>query len=168
MKTSIFILSIFALLVLDLSLQSCSNRPAQCPLCDRDVHEHMAVKITHNSIPLKTCCMSCALTYRNQEKNVKIVSATDFQTNATLVPENAFYVVDSDVKPCTHDPRVQKVLREQHETFYACYDRCEPSILAFSKQQDAEAFQQEHAGHVEQFSGLMKWLPVKGGHHHDR
>jgi hypothetical protein len=167
MKIPILILSILALFLLDLSLQSC-GRTAECPLCNREVHEHMGVKITHNSLPMKTCCMSCALTYRAQEKNVEIVSATDFLTDAPIAPESAFYVVASDVSPCMQDPKVQKVIREQHQAMYACYDRCEPSILAFSKKADAQTFQQEHGGHLEQFAGLMKWLPVKGGHQHDR
>ncbi|PWT91184.1 MAG: hypothetical protein C5B54_05825 [Acidobacteria bacterium] len=163
-RTQFMILSVVAILF----LLSCGDRVAQCPLCNREIHEHMGVKITHNSIPMKTCCMSCALTYAAQEKNVHIVSVTDFMTNASLAPENAFYIVASDISPCTQDAKVRKVIREQHATLFACYDRCEPSILAFSKKEDAVLFQRQNGGHLESFGGLIQWLPVAGAHHHDQ
>src|SRR6188474_1977628 len=93
-------------------LQACKNRPAQCALCEREIHRHMQVSITRDSVPIKTCCMSCALTYKTQNKNVEILTATDFLTDAQLEPNKAFYIVNSDVSPCTHDRKIQKVVRE--------------------------------------------------------
>jgi nitrous oxide reductase accessory protein NosL len=135
-------------------LQSC-NRTAQCPLCNREIHQHMGVKITHNGFPLKTCCMACALTYHHEVKNVEITAATDFVTNSPIDPKKAFYVVGSDISPCTQDVKVKKFIREPHDTLYACYDRCEPGILAFSKKADAETFQQTHGGRVKLFDQLL-------------
>ena len=150
-----------------ITLQACKNRAAQCPLCEREIHRHMQVSITHNSIPMKTCCMSCALTYKAQAKNVEITAATDFLTDAPLNPKKAFYVVASDISPCTQDVKVQKFLREPHAVLRACYDRCEPGILAFNKKDEAEKFQQDHGGRLQQFDQLSNWLPVKGGQSHD-
>ena len=145
------------------TLQSCNRKAAQCPLCEREIHQHMQVSITHNSIPLKTCCMACALTYKAQVKNVEIKAATDFLTDTSIDPNKAFYIVDSDVSPCTQDMKVNKFIREPHSTLYACYDRCEPGMLAFSKKSDAEAFQEKHGGYLQQFDRLPNWLPTKGG-----
>lgn len=146
---------------------SCRNQPPQCPLCERDIHEHMGVSITHNGLPMKTCCMSCALTFQMQESNVTIKAATDFETSEALDPHKAIYVVGSDISPCTQDVKVQKTLREPHEMLFACYDRCEPGILAFRTKSHAMQFQSEHGGHlVEQFEQLKNWLPA-GGHKHD-
>ena len=149
-----------------LVLQSC-NRTAQCPLCNREVHHGMGVSITHNSIPMRTCCMACALTYQHQVKNVEIKAATNFLTGQPIEPNKAVYVVGSDISPCTQDHKVNKFIREPHETLYACYDRCEPSILAFSNQSDAEKFQKQYGGVVRVFDQLLMHLPAKGGHHHD-
>lgn len=161
------LIPVAAVVAIFLLLSSCQGRQAQCPLCNREIHQHMGVSITHNSIPLKTCCMSCALTFQIQEKNVEIKTATDFLTNTAIDPKPATYVVGSDVSPCTMDWKVNKAIREPHSTMYACYDRCEPPILAFSQKSDAEKFQKEHGGHLEVFDGLVKWLPAKGEHHHD-
>src|SRR5262245_27330674 len=100
------------LLIFGTTLISCERKMAQCPLCQRAIHAHMQVGITHNSLPLKTCCMSCALTYQAQTRNVQIKAVTDFITDAGLNPQKAIYVVGSDVSPCTQDWRVNKVIRE--------------------------------------------------------
>ena len=149
------------------SLQSCSKQAAECPLCNRDIHQGMQVKITHNSIPMHTCCMACALTYQAQTKNVEIQQATDFLANRPIDARSAFYVVDSEVSPCIQDPKVQKVIREPHSAIHECYDRCSPGILAFEKLTDAEAFTKEHGGETYRFAELTMVIPVKGGHHHD-
>jgi nitrous oxide reductase accessory protein NosL len=148
-------------------LQSCSKEAAQCPLCSRDIHQGMQVKITHNSIPLHTCCMACALTYQAQTKNVEILDATDFLSNKAIPARSAFYIVDSDISPCIQDPKVQKFIREPHSAIHECYDRCSPGILAFEKQSDAQAFEKEHGGEIYRFAELTMVIPVKGGHHHD-
>lgn len=109
-----------------LLFQSCGRKAAECPLCEREIHQGMAVKITHNSHTMRTCCMACALTYKMQTKNVEIQSATDYLSGTAIDARNAFYVVGSDVSPCLQDPKVQKFLREPHSALHACYDRCDP------------------------------------------
>ena len=166
-KWIVSILSAALLLVGFFALQSCNRTAAQCPLCERVIHQHMQVSITHNSIPMKTCCMSCALTYKAQVKNVEIKASTDFLTNESIDPQKAFYVVGSDISPCTQDQKVQKFIREPHAVLHACYDRCEPGILAFKNNRDAAAFVKTHGGQVQSFHQLPNWLPTKGSHHHD-
>jgi len=165
MRSKWIVSTIFAALMIAafFSLQSCNRKAAQCPLCNRDIHQHMQVSITHNSIPLKTCCMACALTYRSQVQNVEIQAATDFLTNTPIDPLKAFYVVGSDISPCIQDLKVNKFIREPHATLYACYDRCEPGMLAFSEKRDAEAFQEKHGGYLQRFDQLPNWLSTTGG-----
>ena len=148
-------------------LSSCRKTAAQCPLCERDVHRGMQVRITHNRIPMQTCCMACALTYKLQTKNVEIHEATDFQTNTSIDPKAAFYIVGSDISPCIQDPKVQKFVREPHSALHACYDRCEPGILGFRNKDDAQKFRQQHGGWIYEFHQLTSLLPVKGSGHHD-
>lgn len=163
MKRLILLLLLGALLI----TMSCTNKPAQCPLCERDIHAHMQVSVTRSRLPLKTCCMSCALTFQAQNKDVQIVKVTDFNTNAQLDPQSAFYVVDSDISPCTQDPKAHKMIRDEHSVLFACYDRCSPGILAFSSKDDAEKFQKEQGGHLAVFAELKKWVPAAGEHSHD-
>jgi hypothetical protein len=111
--------------------------------------------------------MACALTYKAQNKNVEIESATDFISGRSIKPENGSFVIGSDVSPCIQDPKVQKVLREPHSAMHACYDRCEPGILAFQKRLDADKFQQEHGGVIRSFAELPALIPVKRERHHD-
>ena len=166
-KSALLLTSILLVTFLPVLLLGCKSKAAQCPLCEREIHHHMQVSMTHDSIPMKTCCMSCALTYKAQAKNVEIKAATDFLTDAPLDPKKAFYVVASDISPCTQDVKVQKYVREPHAALHACYDRCEPGILAFDKKSDAQEFQQEHGGRLQKFDQLINWLPVKGGQSHD-
>lgn len=167
-QTGTLLLITFALLACFVLLQSCSEKAAQCPLCERDVHQGMQVKITHNNIPMQTCCMACALTYKVQAKNVAIKSATDFLSGASIDPKIATYVVASDVSPCTQDPKVQKFVREPHAALHACYDRCEPGILAFSGRKEAQTFQKQHGGWIREYDQLPEFIAVKGGSHHDQ
>jgi hypothetical protein len=132
-------------------LASCSNKPAQCPLYARDIHQGMQVKITHHGIPMHTCCMACALTYKSQTSDVEIKTATDFNSGSAIDAKSAFYVIGSDISPCIQDPKVQKFIREPHSAMHECYDRCEPGILAFSTMQDAQKFQKDHGGAIHRF-----------------
>lgn len=166
-KLMLLFILVAILIATTLATQACKNRTAQCALCEREIHPHMKVSITRDSVPIKTCCMSCALTYKTQTKNVEILTATDFLTDAQLEPNKAFYVVNSDVSPCTHDSKIQKVVREPNSALYECYDRCEPSILAFQKRTDAETFLKEHGGRLLQFNQLSNVIPMKGAHVHD-
>lgn len=169
MKTRILTLALFAVITVAglLVLDGCNTRAPQCPLCSRDIHTHMQVSIRHNHLPLKTCCMACALTFKAQEKDVQIEAATDYLNNTSIDPNKATYVVDSDVSPCLQAVDVNKVIREPHSTMYACYDRCSPGILAFSKKEDAEAFRKDHGGTLATFAELEKTLSSRGEHHHD-
>jgi len=150
-----------ALLACFLLLSSCSQKPAQCPLCARDIHQGMQVKITHHGIPFHTCCMACALTYKKQATDVEIVSATDFLTGSAIDPKNAYYVIGSEISPCIQDPKVQKFIREPHSALHECYDRCEPGILAFRNLNDAEKFKKDHGGSIHRFQDF----PDTGVHH---
>src|SRR5574341_2619991 len=138
-----------ALIAALFTFQACKSKAVQCPLCEREIHHHMGVAVTHDGHRLTACCMSCALTYQMKTKNVEIKAATDFLSNDSIDPRTAVYVVDSDVSPCTQDIHVQKTIREPNSTFMACYDRCEPSMLVFSKPTEAEAFQKEHGGKLQ-------------------
>lgn len=162
--TSVLIVILVATFAL---LLSCGKSAAQCPLCERDVHRGMEVKVTHNRIPMQTCCMACALTFQKQTKNVEIKSATDFISGNPVDARNAFYLTGSDVSPCIQDPKVQKFIREPHSALHACYDRCEPGILAFRSRSDAEKFQKEHGGFIREYDRLLEMVGVKGGTHHD-
>lgn len=171
MKRRLFLLTLFTAIVISglIVFEACNRQAPQCPLCNRDIHSHMQVSIVHNHLPLKTCCMACALTFKAQEKNVEITAATDFDTNTAIDPEKAFYVVESDISPCLQDQHTQKVIREPHETLYACYDRCSPGILAFSTKSAAENFRKEHGGKLSTYVELEHMMMEKrGGHHHDQ
>jgi hypothetical protein len=124
-----------------------SPPPGYCPICRRHEHPDSVVKLRVQGVGvIDVCCLSCALSYERQNfKPVTIVSVTDHQTGGPLAPDTATFVVGSDVSPCTHST---EPLRMEGQALSVQWDRCLPSILAFSSLESAAAFRRQHGGRV--------------------
>jgi len=98
------------------------------------------------------CCPACAMSEHQQSgKAVDIVELTDYLDGKPLKPKDSFVVRNSDLNPCLdHQPAVG----ENSQPLQAHFDRCAPSMLAFSDQQSAAAFAARHGGQVVPFADL--------------
>jgi hypothetical protein len=123
-----------------------------CPICLRHEHSDAEVEFrAEGEPPAKACCLKCALTHERQSgKKVTILSVTDHATGRPLDPASAFFVVGSNVSPCTHPMPPGEVPQEVR------WDRCLPSILAFPAQETADAFRVEHGGQVRRFEEIRR------------
>jgi hypothetical protein len=126
-----------------------------CPICLRHEHKESMVRFQAESErPAQACCLSCALTYgRQARKSVTIVAVTDHDTGKELAPDQAVFVVGSDVSPCTHT--MMRVGAEKEE-YSVHWDRCLPSILAFASRESADAFHAQHGGALRSFQELKQ------------
>ena len=123
-----------------------------CAACQRTVHEHTRTIAVANGNQSGYCCPACALSqHRQTGKPVNVLSVTDYGTGERLNPEDAFLVRGSDVNSCSHHPAAVGLDKQPVE---AHFDRCSPSLLAFSGKAQADAFAREHGGQVLRFSDV--------------
>ena len=130
-----------------------AERSAQmCRACLRPVHAHMKTVAMIDGKRANYCCPACAMSEHQQSgKPVEIVELTDYLDGKTLKPKGSFVVRNSDLNPCLdHHPAVG----ENSQPLQSHFDRCAPSILAFSDQQSAQDFAGKHGGKVLQFTDL--------------
>jgi hypothetical protein len=126
-----------------------------CPICLRHEHKESMVKFQAEGERItQACCLSCALTYGRQvHKKVTIVSVTDHNTGKEIGPEHASFIVGSDVSPCTH---TMMHMGAEKQEYPVRWDRCLPSILAFSSAEAADAFRAQHGGRLRTLQELLQ------------
>jgi hypothetical protein len=115
-----------------------------CSVCRRPIHASSRTVGVVAGKRAVFCCPACARSETLQASGVKITEMTDFLTGAKLAPERAVLVRGSDVNPCTmhaHAP-----LDEDKRAAEVRFDRCSPSLLAFSSRAEATRFMAEHGG----------------------
>jgi nitrous oxide reductase accessory protein NosL len=92
------------------------------------------------------CCPACALSEGKQlGKPVRVTALTDFPTDEEIDPERAFLVKGSDVNPCAQHAATPL---SDKRPMQVAFDRCSPSLLAFSSRSAAEAFARDHGGTI--------------------
>lgn len=116
----------------------------ECSVCRREVHAQSRAVVMVNGQREVVCCARCAITLAHQRgKSVRLVQVADYSTRRLLRPEDAFYVEGSRVVLCaTHEPMMDPNKHAMERVF----DRCEPSLYAFARRGDAEAFAQQNGG----------------------
>jgi hypothetical protein len=129
-----------------LGLQRCGHEPEACMVCERQLHRGMTATLLAGGKRERTCCPSCALHYCLSHKNARLETMTDYLSNREIRPQTAAYVYGSDVEPCRIGHEAIHV--DENTTVYRAYDRCAPSIIAFSERTDAAAFQKIHGGRL--------------------
>ena len=128
------------------------SRSDNCRVCQRHLHAGSQVVALLQERKETFCCPTCPVTFGRQAgQAVTLVGLTDFETGSRITPAEAYLVQGSDVNLCLQHP----VLTDsQKQPASMQFDRCSPSVLAFSSQQAAEAFRQEHGGRLLPFSAL--------------
>jgi hypothetical protein len=120
--------------------------PKYCQLSGRLIHPHMLTTIVVNGRKLYACCARCAFTYEQQTgKNVQIVFVTDYFSGKKIDARRAWFVDGSHVEPCCA-PVIQG--ESERTPYVRMFDRCSPSLLAFTNESDARAFVTRNGGRV--------------------
>jgi hypothetical protein len=145
------------ILILATLASGCWRGSAVCPACERAECRNMAFTIhLANGKSVRTCCPRCGLHYINlHHPKVASLEVREFETADSLDATRAFYVEGSDVTPCTSaSPSDSTPKDERGCCLNPVYDRCLPSLLAFARKQDAEAFARQHGGTVREFGEI--------------
>ncbi len=137
------------------------SSPTECKVCRREIHAAARAVIEVDGKREAVCCVRCAMTLDEQEqKPVRLVEVTDYVRRTALAPKDAFYVEGSRIVLCrSHEAHVDEAKHPQARIF----DRCEPSVYAFSRREEADAFAAENGGVVLRLGELMKEIPVTPG-----
>ena len=89
--------------------------------------------------------------HRQTGQNIDVVELTDYSTHSALDPDEAFLVVGSGVNHCLrHEP----LLDQQRAASRLDFDRCSPSVLAFSSEGEARVFVVNNGGRLSRFEEL--------------
>lgn len=124
-----------------------------CPFSHRQIHSGSRAVVEVAGERKATCCIRCAFSARQQGEKVRLVEVSDFPTGAPLAPDAAFYVAGSPVVLCErHEPKLDA---EKH-VYQPVFDRCEPSIFAFAKREQAEEFARGNGGTVRRLPEILQ------------
>jgi len=118
----------------------------ECSVCRRGIHAQSRAVAMVNGHREVLCCARCAITLAHQRgKSVRLLQVADYFSERMLRPQDTFYVEGSRVVLCaTHEPMIDPSKHAMERVF----DRCEPSLYAFARRADAEAFAQQNGGAV--------------------
>jgi hypothetical protein len=132
--------------------------PAECKVCRREIHAAARAVIEVDGKQEAVCCVRCAMTLDEQEeKPVRLVEVTDYVRQTSLAPKDAFYVEGSRIVLCmSHEAHMDETKHAQTRIF----DRCEPSVYAFARREEAESFAAQNGGVVLRLTELMKEIPA--------
>ena len=131
--------------------------PTDCKVCRREIHAASRAVIEVDGKQEAVCCVRCAMTLDEQEKKaVRLVEVTDYIRHTPLTPKDAFYVEGSRIVLCqSHEAHLDETKHAQTRVF----DRCEPSVYAFARREEAESFAAQNGGVVLGLAELMKEIP---------
>jgi hypothetical protein len=141
-----YVVYIFQFLI----FSSCTRDKGDCPFCYVKMpHDaRVMVLVEGESTPQMACSITCVLHYRRTTgKKIKFLRVSDFNSGKFLDPQDAFYVIGSDVNP--FDKYLHSDLFSHFRTqIYMDWSRYTPTVLAFASREDAEKFQRNHGGRV--------------------
>ncbi len=128
-----------------LAVAGCAREPERCWVCEREIHSQVVATIhLADGKTVHACCPRCALHYEEAPGNrIRGIDVRDFISGTDLPFGKAFFVEGSDEAPCFHHP---PIVDQTRSPMRVCYDRCLPSLIAFSTAEGAREFMSEHGG----------------------
>ena len=126
----------------------------KCSICDRAIHPESRAVIEIGGKKKTVCCIRCALSAHMQENEpVRIVQVSDYSSGNLIDPRNAYFVANTPLVVCEqHSMPPDEAKRPYVRTF----DRCEPSVMAFSRLEDAQQFLSNHGGTLQRWPDVAK------------
>jgi hypothetical protein len=123
-----------------------------CEVCQRPLHKAVSFTLlSAKGRSLSTCCPRCGLRYVVDGKGSPFW-ATDFNDGKTIPAKQAFYLEGSQIMECCASPTLrgeQGIVCEMH------FDRCQPSLVSFAKDQDAQRYQAEYGGRIIRYEDAL-------------
>ena len=128
----------------------------QCDICGRAVHSaHESTLLLKNGKKAHTCCTRCALHYdQNHPGLVNDLLVMDHSTGKSVEAQKAIYVEGSDEQECV--PASETPPREPGVKYERTFDRCVPSLIAFSNESAARDFMMRRGGHLVTFGEAVE------------
>lgn len=124
-----------------------------CEACHRAIHgeTYYRVFLADGSVE-DVCCPRCGLRFQEGRNDVTGSDVSDFATRERVDAETAYFVEDSSVAMCRHDSPLQE--DRSGVQYELTWDRCLPSLVAFSTRDAAEVFRQENGGTIKTYAEL--------------
>ena len=123
-----------------------------CEVCQRPLHKAVSFTIvSQKGEKMTTCCPRCALRFLI-ENHASPVLASDFSNGGTVPAKEAFYLEGSTLMECCGSPTLrgdQGMICEMH------FDRCQPSLVTFSRLEDARDYQTKYGGLVIRYENAL-------------
>lgn len=136
------------------------TQPKVCMICERSIHAHSSAVVVIDKKRVTVCCIRCGITHNFQiGKPGKVVAVTEFLSDRSIQPKDAFYVEGSQVSMC--DPHEGALLDQTKHAYTRIFDRCEPSTYAFAKREDADGFVRANGGKLLTWEELQKEAGTK-------
>lgn len=133
------------------------SRPAPnlCRVCQRGMHQGVTYRLELAGSTEDACCPRCGMHFQIEHPGTaKKVWATDLTSGRFIEAETAIYVEGGDVAYCTmHSTPVE---RQPQGVAVRDFDRCLPSLVAFSTRPEAETYQKQHGGEVLEYPQAME------------
>jgi hypothetical protein len=127
--------------------------PNSCDVCYRPMHQETFYRIHLESGETKdVCCPRCGLRFQEGRDDVVAAEVTDFNTKQRIDAAVAYYVENSPVHFCSHAGVHEDRSGAQYEV---AWDRCLPSLIAFSSREAAKKFQGENGGDIKTYEELL-------------
>jgi len=119
-----------------------------CDICGRAVHSsHESTLLLKDGEKAHTCCTRCALHYnQNHPGQVTDVLVVDHSNGKQVDAKKALYVEGSDEQECLSASETPP--REPGVEYERTFDRCVPSLIAFSDESAARDFMARRGGHL--------------------
>lgn len=129
---------------------------AVCPFSGRGIHSQMRAQVSIAGRNYETCCLRCGITEARQTgKPFRVLEIADFETGKLLVADKAWYVEGSPVNLCTSEtPGAES--KDRQTVCLRNFDRCSPSVLAFSSEERARSFIAQHGGVFKSLDDLQQ------------
>ena len=134
-----------------------SRKPAAlCPFSGRGIHAQTRARVTLGGRKYETCCVRCAIVEAQQTgKPLRVQEVADFETGKLLIADKAWFVEGSTVNLCmSMAPGAESP--GEHTVYLRGFDRCSPSVLAFSNERQARGFITQHGGVLKRLSDLER------------
>ena len=127
-----------------------------CPFSGRGIHPQTRALVALGGRKYETCCVRCAIIEARQTgKPLRVIKVADFATSKLLNPNKAWFVEGSAVNLCmSMSQAAESPGRES--VYLRGFDRCSPSALAFSSEQQARAFMAQHGGVLKRIDDLQR------------
>lgn len=161
MKKATIILAVAVLGVASLSFFAYRRvvpaKPLTCQICGRQIPTQTAYNLDTKDGTVKACCPACAMHYvALHAGDVRDAWATDFNSGRLIPARTAYYDGGGELQYCTaHMPAME---RDQQGVRQRVYDRCLPTLVAFSTRGAAEAYRQQHGGRVVTYDEALTTL----------